>query len=79
MVRDTARYELWCGRQKAYIGVTNNLDRRIKEHAQEGFCFTKVVKVGPKVTRDSALDWEQRALEGYRRGHGGDKPPGHKQ
>jgi hypothetical protein len=33
---------------------------------------------GPKVSRDTALEWEQEALEKYRKGHNG-KPPRHNQ
>jgi hypothetical protein len=29
---------------------------------------------GPKVSRETALNWEQEALEKYRRGHDGRTP-----
>ena len=30
--------------------------------------------VGPKVTEETARNWEQQSLETYRRNHGGNNP-----
>ena len=72
--RNTIRYELWRRRKKVYIGITNDLDRRADEHANEGIRFTRIKKVGPAVTRTAALEWETEAVEAYRRHHGGKMP-----
>ncbi len=72
--RDTSRYELYDGNKKVYIGVTNDLERRTEEHKADGLRFSRVQKMGPDVTRDSALAWERQALESYQRSHDG-KPP----
>ena len=74
--RDTTRYELYDGTKKVYIGVTNDLDRRTDEHKAEPLRFSRVNKVGPEVTRDSALDWERDALDTYQGNHDGKLPRG---
>lgn len=74
--RDTSRYELWDGHKKVYIGITNDLERRNGEHHAEGLRFDRTEKVGPAVTRDSASEWEQQALETYRQNHDGKSPRG---
>ena len=72
--RDTHRYELWQGHRKVYIGITNDPGRREGEHRAGGVDFDRMEIVGPAVTRDSALDWEQDALDTYMQGHGGETP-----
>jgi len=72
--RDTARYELYQGNKLVYVGITNNLDRRTKEHEAEGMNFTRVEKVGPVVTRETANQWETDRIATYQGTHKGDLP-----
>ncbi len=71
--RDTSRYTLQDGPKIVYIGVTDAPERRETEHRQDKK-FDQLKIKGPKVSRDTAFDWEQEALDRYRKGHGG-KPP----
>lgn len=77
--RDTYRYTLWDRGKKVYIGITDDLARREQEHRAERWRFTTMHREGPVVTRETALEWEQNALEAYRRGHGGRNPRYNKQ
>jgi len=77
--RDTYRYTLWDGRRKVYAGTTENPDQRKQQHRAKGWRFTTMHREGPVVTRETALEWEQNALEAYRRGHGGRNPRYNKQ
>jgi predicted GIY-YIG superfamily endonuclease len=71
--RDTARYTLRDGHKIVYIGITNKPERREGEHQQDKR-FDQMRVEGPKVCRDTALDWEQQALDRFRRGHQGKNP-----
>jgi len=64
---------LWDGNQKVYIGETNTPERREGEHQQDKK-FNKMQIEDPKVSKETALKWEQEALDKYRKGHEG-KPP----
>ena len=77
--RDYSRYELFEGRKKVYIGITNDMERRQQEHSDEGKKFDSIRPVGPRVTEDSARKWEQERIEGYRRNHGDRGPRYNKQ
>lgn len=72
--RDTYRYTLWDRGKKVYIGITDDPARREQEHRAEGWRFTSMRREGPALSRPAALEWEQKALEGYRRGHRGRNP-----
>lgn len=72
--RDTYRYELRDGRKIVDIGITDDPERREQQHRSEGHCFGNMTLVGPRVTEDSARDWEQDRLETYRSGHQGRLP-----
>lgn len=72
--RDTTRYELYQGNKLQYVGITNDLDRRTREHEAEGMKFTRVEKVGPKVTRETANGWESDRIGTYQKNHGGKLP-----
>ena len=56
--RDTYKYHFKKGNKILHTGITNDLDRREKEHqgdiAQDGH----IKQVGNRTTRDGALDWE---------------------
>lgn len=71
--RNTSRYTLWDGRKKVYIGITNDPEGRENAH-QKDKNFDQMRVEGPKVSRDTALEWEQDALETYGRGHDGKSP-----
>lgn len=73
--RDTSRYELYQGNKLQYVGITNDLERRTREHQAEGMNFNRVEKVGPAVTRDTANKWESDRIGTYQRNHGGSLPP----
>ncbi len=62
--RDTYRYHIKRGNEILHRGITNDLDRRHAEHKQTYDSEVRIVKVGPIVSRDSALRWER---EGGRR------------
>ncbi|EAY56070.1 MAG: hypothetical protein UBAL2_86920229 [Leptospirillum rubarum] len=69
--RDYSRYELWNGRKLVYVGISNDPERRINEHDGSEKRFTTMRVIGPKVSEETARDWEQERLESYRRNHNG--------
>lgn len=71
--RDTTRYTLRNGQQIVYIGQTNDPERREHEHQQDKN-FGQMRKEGSNVSKETAIEWEQEALERYRRGHNGKSP-----
>lgn len=72
--RDTHNYNLWDGHEKVYEGITDDPQRREREHQQEGMEFTRMGIHGPAVSRETALEREQEALDKYRKGHDGKAP-----
>lgn len=58
--RDTYKYHLKDGNKVVYCGVTNDLDRREKEH-QMTSPGSHIVKVGRRTTKSAALKWEKSA------------------
>jgi len=68
--RDTNRYRLKDGNKIVYIGITNDPERRAREHHDEHIKFTKMEVVNPKVTEDSARKWEEDSIERYRKNTG---------
>ncbi|MCK4642526.1 GIY-YIG nuclease family protein [bacterium] len=72
--RDYEKYELRQGRKVVYRGITNDLERRVNEHEAGGKKFSSVNKVGSKVTRGSAKQWEEKSLTTYRQTHKGKNP-----
>ncbi len=77
--RTTQRYELRDNRKLVYVGITDDLDRRVEEHTAGGKRFTSVNLVGPKVTEESAKAWEQKRIDTYRENHGNRNPRHNKQ
>ena len=57
--RDTSRYHITRGNKILHRGITNDLDRRHTEHKRRYGQDVKIKKIGPKVSRDSALRWER--------------------
>ena len=58
--RDTYKYHLKVGNKVIHRGVTNDLERREKEH-QKNFPASHIVKIGRKTTMSAALKWEKTA------------------
>jgi len=71
--RDTYNYNLWDGSRKVYAGVTNDPEVRELQHRRDKK-FTRVEVRKPAVSRETALEREQEAMERYRQSHGG-RPP----
>lgn len=57
--RNTYRYHIKCGNKIVHRGITNDLDRRHGEHQRRYGKDVKIIKIGPRVTRQSALRWER--------------------
>ncbi len=73
--RDTARYVRRDGRKVVSYGITDReLGERAAEHKSEEQRFTSMKQVGPRITREKALEWEQGRIDAYKKGHVG-RPP----
>ena len=70
--RDTIRYTIRTGNTIQKFGITNSPDRRAIENANEGVPGELRIE-GPRVTRESALDWETDKIQQYEQRNG--KPP----
>ena len=57
--RNTYRYTLRNGNRITYRGITNNPERRASEHRSAGKTGKMRIE-GPRVTRNSALEWERK-------------------
>lgn len=55
--RDTNKYRLWQRRKVVHHGITNDLERREREH-QERWPGSRIQKIGRKTTRLAARKWE---------------------
>jgi len=64
---------LWDDQEKVYIGVTTDPESRENKHRQDKK-FDQMKIEGQKVSRETAFQWEQEALDKYRRGHKGKSP-----
>lgn len=58
--RDTYKYHLKVGKKIVYRGITNDLQRREKEH-QANQPGSHIEQVGRRTTRSGALNWERKA------------------
>ena len=72
--RKTQTYALYDGNKKVYIGTTDNLERREREHRGEEKQFTRIKPTSRRMTDGGAKKQEAEQLEAYRRGHGGNNP-----
>lgn len=72
-MRNFTKYVLRNKGKIVYVGITNNLERRCREHCQDKN-FTSIQKVGNQTTFDAAKQWEAKRLNTYRRNHGGENP-----
>ncbi len=70
--RDTVRYTVRTGNRIEKFGITNDPDRRATENINAGVPGT-MRQEGPRVTRQSAQDWETNKIQQYGQRNG--KPP----
>lgn len=63
--RTTKVYELKQGRKKVYIGISNDPERRAKEHARAGKKFTHMNVLTNKKTQSNAKKMERELIEKY--------------
>ena len=62
--RNTQRYHITGKYGKIlHTGITNDADRRLQEHRRDLGQSVNMRKVGPKVTRPSAIEWERQQRE----------------
>lgn len=71
--KNTYPYELKQGRKTVYKGITNDPERRAREHARAGKKFD-TMSVGRATWRSSAKRDEAERLSSYRSSHGGKNP-----
>lgn len=65
MARNTFKYHFKKGNKIIHTGITNDLDRREREHQQRYGDGGHIKKVGRATTRDAALKWEsEQAKQG---------------
>ena len=57
--RDTNKYNLKVGRRIVHRGITNDLERREREHRRT-WPTARIEKVGRITTREGAREWERR-------------------
>ena len=62
--RDAYKYHLKRGNTIIRSGITNDLDRREKEHQQEYGPDVHITKVGRATTRNAARTWEKEEKKG---------------
>ncbi len=72
--RKTRTYAEYDGREKVYIGESDDLARRAQEHKKEGHKFTRIVPTSRAMTKEGAQRKEADQLEAFRRSHGGRIP-----
>lgn len=56
--RDTSRYHFKSGNNIFHTGITNDLERREREHQRDIDPAGHITPVGRRTTRDGAKDWE---------------------
>lgn len=72
--QDTAVYTLRDKNEIVYIGTSNNIEKREKEHQDLGKEFTSIRKESRKMTPESAKKREEEKLENYRKNHKSKNP-----
>lgn len=72
--RSTRTYALFNGREKVYIGTTNDLEERAAAHKDTGKRFTRIEPTSRAMTEDGAKRKEGEQLKQYRQGHRGQNP-----
>jgi len=71
--RNTVNYVLRDGRKIVYRGITNNPERRYKEHKKSGKRFTSMT-TSVKLSREKARKREKKRIKRYSKNHGGKTP-----
>lgn len=71
---NTCVYKLSDKNTTVYYGTTNNLERREKEHKDNGKEFTDIEKISRNMTYRSAKKREAKKLESHRKNHNGKNP-----
>lgn len=66
-------YELYKGKEKVYIGVTNDAERRKIEHSRDKK-FDKMKIVSSLSSEEKAKALEEERLKNYKRNHKGKLP-----
>lgn len=56
--RDTYKYRLWHRGKVVHKGITNDLERREREHRQK-WPGGRIAQVGNRTTRSAARQWEE--------------------
>ena len=65
MARNTYKYHFRKGNKIVHTGITNDLDRREREHQRTYGKDGHIQKVGNATTLDAALKWEgEQAAQG---------------
>lgn len=72
--RDCYNYDLKQGKKKVYSGITNDPERRLKEHNADGKKFSHMLVSGFAVKKETAKKREEEKLKIYRDGHNGGNP-----
>lgn len=62
--RDTYKYHLKRGSKIIQSGITNDLDRREKEHRRNYGKEVHIQQVGNRTTREGAREWEKKQRRG---------------
>ena len=62
--RDTYKYHLKQGNKVIRSGITNDLDRREKEHQRNYGKEVHIQQVGNRTTREGAKEWEKKQRRG---------------
>lgn len=73
MIRDKYKYELVKGNKVTYVGITNNPERREKEHHRNKD-FDKMRIIGRISTKKGASEWEEKRIKTYMKYHNGNTP-----
>lgn len=63
MARDTYKYHFKVGNKIIHTGITNDLDRREREHQNNLNKRGHIKQVGRATTKDAALNWESEQAD----------------
>ena len=72
--RDTVNYDLKRGHKIVYRGTTNDPERRVEQHQDNGKRFTHLKVTSRRMTEEGAQRKESEDLAKYREGHKGRNP-----
>ena len=66
--KTTFKYHLKLGAKTVFRGITNDLERRERDHRKYWGPNVRVVQIGRRTTREAALRWEREGgKRAYRR------------